>query len=1018
MPNSINLVSKAFKSIHLQLFIVILVGLIAVINTFNTSRAEGVNYTTANSKIYANGSEVRFAGVNWFGFEDSNYMLHGLDRRPIGDMLNQMAEAGINAIRVPFCPGALKTYNSQKIASREKNPQLADKNALSALDSVLNDISNKGFYILLDHHRPDCNVISEFWYEGGYSENDWISDLKFVADRYKNLPKFMGLDLKNEPHGNAKWGVGGAGSDWKAAAERAGKAVLSVNSNILIFVEGISDGSNPCSYKDWANWGGGFSPYNCYPIDNSMIPANKLILSPHAYGPDVAPQPYFDDSMSKVRDVWEGNFGFLVNKGLAVVPGEYGSKYYPNSADRTWINKFTEYMGDKGICSSFYWSLNPDSGDTGGLLIDDWTSWNQDKLNMVKKYWNSCNTGKVQASQPVAPSPQPTPQPTPSPVVVAPTSQQQSSTPANLGNSNTSYTTQGGKLYENGSEIKLAGVNWFGAEESTTLVPHGLWARDYKSMITQMKSIGINAVRMPFCPSTISGAKTNSIDTKLNPDLGGKTPLEVFDMILSELNNQGVYILIDHHRPDCLAISNLWYEGSYSEEKWIEDLKFVANRYKGLPKFMGIDLKNEPHGNASWGKGDRSTDWNTAAERAGKAVASVNSNILIYVEGVGDNGQCEATEGKWWGGNLSPYKCNKIDYGSIPENKLVFSPHVYGPDVSNQSYFNDSSNLKNRMIPIWDSHFGFLIKEEGKAVVPGEFGGKYLLGSKDREWQNTIVDYFIDRGICSSFYWDWNPNSGDTGGILNDDWTTLNYGKVELLQRLWRGCSTSKIGSNSNPTTTVVIAPTPTYTPAPVVVTPAPSNPAPTNPTPTPTKPLPIPEPKPSAGTTDGSQNKPYLDPSQQDFYTRTVVPGVRASFNSTSNWGVGFCGDFSISNDNNFEIRDYKLLFKSKMIVSTHDWNGDVFHIYNENYQMYPTEWWNRKIDANQTITMGFCALTFDFKTVDAVWVVKQDATGISASQVSRPIDVANAPCVLPKKEEGYVQPFVAYLKDLANIN
>jgi hypothetical protein len=36
------------------------------------------------------------------------------------------------------------------------------------------------------------------------------------------------------------------------------------------------------------------------------------------------------------------------------------------------------------------------------------------------------------------------------------------------------------------------------------------------------------------------------------------------------------------------------------------------------------------------------------------------------------------------------------------------------------------------------------------------------------------------NGISWTF-WSWNPNSGDTGGILNDDWTTVNQTKHNLL---------------------------------------------------------------------------------------------------------------------------------------------------------------------------------------------------------------------------------------------
>ena len=31
-------------------------------------------------------------------------------------------------------------------------------------------------------------------------------------------------------------------------------------------------------------------------------------------------------------------------------------------------------------------------------------------------------------------------------------------------------------------------------------------------------------------------------------------------------------------------------------------------------------------------------------------------------------------------------------------------------------------------------------------------------------------------------WWSWNPNSGDTGGIANDDWTTVNTAKQAIIQ--------------------------------------------------------------------------------------------------------------------------------------------------------------------------------------------------------------------------------------------
>src|SRR5438045_3191378 len=47
-------------------------------------------------------------------------------------------------------------------------------------------------------------------------------------------------------------------------------------------------------------------------------------------------------------------------------------------------------------------------------------------------------------------------------------------------------------------------------------------------------------------------------------------------------------------------------------------------------------------------------------------------------------------------------------------------------------------------------------------------------------WQRTLVTYLKTNNI-SYTWWAWNPNSGDTGGILNDDWTTVDQNKQQKL---------------------------------------------------------------------------------------------------------------------------------------------------------------------------------------------------------------------------------------------
>jgi tetratricopeptide (TPR) repeat protein len=101
--------------------------------------------------------------------------------------------------------------------------------------------------------RLDPDVALD-WIELGrlYTEAGRLSDAKRGALKAvgvaKDLPRFIGIDLKNEPHGAATWAFGNAVTDWNRAAERAAAAVLAANSELLIFVEGVQE--NPvCSSR-------------------------------------------------------------------------------------------------------------------------------------------------------------------------------------------------------------------------------------------------------------------------------------------------------------------------------------------------------------------------------------------------------------------------------------------------------------------------------------------------------------------------------------------------------------------------------------------------------------------------------------------------------------------------------------------------------------------------------------------------------------------------------------------------
>ncbi|MEU6275716.1 cellulase family glycosylhydrolase [Streptomyces populi] len=342
------------------------------------------------------------------------------------------------------------------------------------------------------------------------------------------------------------------------------------------------------------------------------------------------------------------------------------------------------------------------------------------------------------------------------------------------------WHTDGRKLLDAQNQpVRMAGINWFGFETSN-YVAHGLWSRDYKSMIDQMKSLGYNTIRLPYSDDIFKGTQPNGISyaNGLNADLQGLNSLQVMDKIVDYAGSAGLKVVLDRHRPDSSAQSALWYTSAVPETTWIADLKALATRYRGNTAVIGIDLHNEPHDPACWGCGDTGTDWRLAAERAGNAVLSVNPSLLIFVEGV----QTVNGLSGWWGGNLAGVATAPVRLNVA--GRLVYSAHDYATSVAQQPWFSDPSFPAN-MPAVWDKYWGYIFKQNIAPVWLGEFGTT-LQSTVDQKWLAALVDYLRPTSTygADSFnwtFWSWNPNSGDTGGILKDDWQSVDTVKDGYL---------------------------------------------------------------------------------------------------------------------------------------------------------------------------------------------------------------------------------------------
>jgi endoglucanase len=194
----------------------------------------------------------------------------------------------------------------------------------------------------------------------------------------------------------------------------------------------------------------------------------------------------------------------------------------------------------------------------------------------------------------------------------------------------------------------------------------------------------------------------------------------------------------------------------------------------------------------------------------------VNPNWLIVVEGV----ESGPSGNYWWGGNLSAAGQHPVRL--TVANRLVYSPHDYPSTVFPQRYFSDPSYPAN-LPAIWDANWGYLYKQNVAPILLGEFGTKYETAS-DKVWLSALVNYLgatkpagQDQGP-SWTYWSWNPNSGDTGGILADDWNTVRTDKTAAIRAIQSGTLPTATGGGQATVQMVFTVKLSAASPTPVTV--------------------------------------------------------------------------------------------------------------------------------------------------------------------------------------------------------
>lgn len=370
-------------------------------------------------------------------------------------------------------------------------------------------------------------------------------------------------------------------------------------------------------------------------------------------------------------------------------------------------------------------------------------------------------------------------------------------------------SVKGNKIVDkNGKEVWLTGCNWFGYNTGTNTFD-GLWACDLNTSIASIADHGFNLLRVPISSELIKNWSNGNYPTAnfnqaTNSYLVGMNSLEIFDYVVGQCRANGLKIMIDIHcaKTDAMGhMKALWTDGDISEKDYLDTLAWMAKRYKNDDTIIAFDLENEPHGKpnesprAKWDNSKDSDNWKYIAEKAANSVLKQNPNVLVMVEGIEiypidtkKNGNFSSTNSadyyfNWWGGNLRGVKDNPIDLGKH-QNKLVYSPHDYGPAVYQQPWFKSGYNYNSLYKDCWHDNW-FYIQEEGIApLLIGEWGG--FMTEPNLTWM-THLRKFIKTNKINHTFWCFNANSGDTGGLVKDDFVTWDTEKYNFVKEvLWQ----------------------------------------------------------------------------------------------------------------------------------------------------------------------------------------------------------------------------------------
>ena len=371
-----------------------------------------------------------------------------------------------------------------------------------------------------------------------------------------------------------------------------------------------------------------------------------------------------------------------------------------------------------------------------------------------------------------------------------------------------------GPLVTSGRDIKdtrnetvvYAGTNWPGHGE--VMIPDGLAYQSIEGVVSKIKSVGMNAIRLTYAIQMIdeiyaNGGEDVTVQAAFTQALGetdgparfaefleknpsfdeSTTRLQVFDAVAEECARQEIYINLDNHMSQgawCCnsGDGNSWFGDTYfNVDNWTRGLAYMAEHGKGWRALTSMSLRNElrkPENNPEL---ERTSyhwqDWYEYVRQGADAVHGANADVLVVLSGLDfDTWLTPVVQGT----ALSPGsgRFSRDDFAGYGEDKLVLELHNYANSASNcDSLKNDLYNKGYQaqhpeddgavnVFPVLLTEFGFDIARDWRSVYSTCLAD--LLSTEKSGWFIWVLagSYYIRSG---------RKDFEETWGLLNHDWS-------------------------------------------------------------------------------------------------------------------------------------------------------------------------------------------------------------------------------------------------------